>query len=302
MLTLLAIILVCLTGLTVSLVVRALAFPRLRAEQRMEAIAQYGFEAPVESGLIVREESRSLIRALGQLAARRADAMRMNQMRQELQAAGMYSVSPQLLLGWRIVAAVLLPPIFWLAAEPLPQALRVFCLVLGMAIGWMLPLTLVRMRGRTRLDKIDLALPELIDLLVVTMETGLSFSGAMQTAAGRLRGPLAEEVRLTLQEEQMGRSMSEALGHMLERVDIPSMRTFVRSIVQAETLGVSVGQILRNLALEMRKTRRAAAEERAQKAATKMLFPLVFLIFPSLGIVILGPALAKVFETLGGGA
>ena len=299
MLTLLALVFLTFVGLTIALAVRAVALPRLRADRRMDAIAEYGFAPPDASSFIKDEESRSIVRAIGRIAAQPFGVVRLNQMRRELQTAGLYKVSPQMLLGWRIVATVLLPPLFWFATASSPAPLRVAVVALGVAFGWMVPVMLVRSRGRARMDKLDLALPELIDLLVVTMETGLSFSGAMQTASARLRGPIAEEVRLTLQEEQMGRSMTEALGHMLERADIPSVRTFVRSIVQAETLGVSVGQILRNLAVEMRKNRRAAAEERAQKAATKMLFPLIFLIFPSLGIVILGPALIKVFETLG---
>jgi tight adherence protein C len=88
--------------------------------------------------------------------------------------------------------------------------------------------------------------------------------------------------------------MNEALEGMLRRSDTPSLRTFVRSILQGETLGVSIGQIMRNLAVEMRKRRRAAAEERAQKAPIKMLFPLIFLIFPAMFVIILGPAAFQV--------
>ena len=97
----------------------------------------------------------------------------------------------------------------------------------------------------------------------------------------------------------MGLSTSEALRNMLDRCDTPSMRSFVRAVIQGETLGVSIGQIMRNLAVETRKRRRAAAEERAQKAPIKMLFPLIFLIFPAMFIILLGPALFAITKALG---
>ena len=115
----------------------------------------------------------------------------------------------------------------------------------------------------------------------------------------RLEGPLGDELRLTLQEQSMGLSTAEALQNMLLRADTPAMRSFVRSVVQGETLGVSIGEIMRNLATEMRKRRRAAAEERAQKAPIKMLFPLILLIFPAMLVVLVLPALITIFRVLG---
>jgi tight adherence protein C len=99
----------------------------------------------------------------------------------------------------------------------------------------------------------------------------------------------------------MGLSAKEALRNLLERCDTPLMRSFVRAILQGETLGVSIGQIMRDLAVDMRKRRRAAAEERAQKAPIKLLFPLVFLIFPAMFVVILGPAAFSFIKAFGGG-
>jgi tight adherence protein C len=112
---------------------------------------------------------------------------------------------------------------------------------------------------------------------------------------------LGEELRLALQEQEMGLSANEALANMLTRADTPAMRSFVRSILQGETLGVSIGKILRDLAVEMRKRRRQGAEERVQKAPTKMLVPLVFLILPSMFVVILGPAALQILHTIAGG-
>jgi tight adherence protein C len=163
----------------------------------------------------------------------------------------------------------------------------------------MLPLMVVRRRARMRIDRIDRALPDLVDLLVVTVEAGLGFSGSLRVAADQFAGPLSDELRLTLQEQAMGLTMSDALVHLLRRVDTPSMRSFVRSVIQGESLGVSTGTIMRNIAVDMRKRRRKAAEERAQKAPIKLLFPLVFLIFPTMFIVLLLPAIFSLQGILG---
>src|SRR6266516_4300726 len=112
---------------------------------------------------------------------------------------------------------------------------------------------------------------------------------------------LGEELQLTLPEQNMGLSNQEALLNMLSRCDTASMRSFVRSIVHGETLGVSIGQIMRDLAQEMRRRRRAVAQEKAQKAPIKILFPLVLLIFPAMFVILLGPALFMFFRAFSGG-
>jgi tight adherence protein C len=152
-----------------------------------------------------------------------------------------------------------------------------------------------------RFEAVEMELPELIDLLVVTVESGLGFNGALHVASTRIQGPLGDELRLALQEQTMGLSTEEALRNMLDRCETPSMRAFVRSVLQGETLGVSIGQILRGLADEMRKRRKAMAEEKAQRAPIKILFPLIFLIFPAMFIVLLGPAIFSMGSAFGGG-
>ena len=136
--------------------------------------------------------------------------------------------------------------------------------------------------------------------LVVTIEAGVGFTASLRMAADRLGGPLGDELRLTIQEQNLGLSTLEALNNWLGRCDTPGVRSFVRAMIQGERLGVSIGQIMRNLALEMRKRRRSAAEERAQKAPIKILFPLVFLIFPAMFIVLLGPVAYSIGKIFGG--
>ena len=152
-----------------------------------------------------------------------------------------------------------------------------------------------------RVDRVDRDLPELIDLLIATVEAGLGFAGSLQLVADRFEGPLGQELRLTLREQNMGLSTERALGNLLERCETPSVRAFVRAVSQGEALGVSIGTMLRNLAAETRKRRRQSANEQVQKAPVKMLFPLVFMVFPALLIVLLYPAVHQLLQQLGGG-
>jgi tight adherence protein C len=174
--------------------------------------------------------------------------------------------------------------------------LGILMVVIGLLCGWSLPMLYVKRRARARGERIDLDMPDLIDMLVATVEAGVAFSSSLQLAAKRLRGPLGEEVRLTLQEQSMGLGLNDALNNMLDRQNTASVRAFVRSLIQGEQLGVSIGQTLRNLSTEMRTLRRQLAEERAQKAPVKLVFPVVLLIFPALFVVTLGPAFLRIHE------
>ena len=170
------------------------------------------------------------------------------------------------------------------------MGLAILLALLAAAACWVLFGAFVRHRSEIRLSALDHQLPELIDVLTATIEAGLGFAGSLQLVAGRFKGPLGNELRLALQEQSMGLSTNQALSNVLERSDTPAMRSFVRAVLQGETLGVSIGTMMRNLAVEMRTRRRQAAHERVQKAPVKMLFPLVFLIFPAMLIVLLYPA------------
>lgn len=216
--------------------------------------------------------------------------------RRALLAAGMYMTEPRRLMGYQVLSGLALP-VFWLLSGPVSTVPLVFGAVGIAAGGFWAPMLVVNRRGRSRLEQIEYELPELVDLLVVTLEAGVSFAGSMQLASERVQGPLGEELRLSLQEQRMGLSTADALRNLMLRADTPSIRSFVRSILQGEQLGVSTGQIMRNLASEMRKRRRSAAEERAQKAPVKLLFPLIFLMFPAMFVILIGPAAFRFAES-----
>jgi tight adherence protein C len=295
-----------LAGLAIALVLRAAALPQLEAAQRLGTVHAYGY-APTQRFGVASDDVISGIdgfaHVVGSFLSRRVPSkFSEDDIRKELVAAGMYTTQPLAFLGYRAIATVGLPLGFmWLLASAGTKPALVLCFTILIGVlGWRAPLVFVERRTKDRLERVDLDLPELIDLLIVTIEAGIGFNASLQMAAGRIHGPLAEELRLTLQEQSMGLSNSESLEHMMARADTPSMRSFVRSILQGEQLGVSIGQILRNLANEMRKRRRAKAEERAQKAPIKMLFPLVFLIFPAIFIVLLYPAISTFMEAMAG--
>ena len=194
-------------------------------------------------------------------------------------------------------------PAIWIAlavSTGVKPSLTILMMVFILAGGWLAPGFVVQRRAEARLHRIDHAMPELIDLLVVTVEAGLSISAALQLAGERMRGPLGDELRIVLQEQRMGLTPVQALENLVTRCPTPSVESFVRAMMQGQLLGFSIGQILRTLAVEMRKRRRATAEQKAQKAPIKMLFPLVFMIFPAMFIVLLGPALVSIIHALNG--
>jgi tight adherence protein C len=292
---------IVLAGVAMALLARAAANPALRSTQPVAQIQRYGFSR--------RGRSERAKAALGGVVDRAADSVgerfldrwgNADDIRRQLVAAGMYRVTANTFLGYRLLATIGVPLIWiWFATTTSISGLVAFVGAIAcIYLGWAIPLRIVKERAKRRLSEIDYELPELIDLLVVTVEAGLGFVGSLQMAAGRLEGPLGEELRLTLQEQNMGLSVNEALANAMARCDTPSMRSFVRSIVQGETLGVSIGQIMRDLATEMRRRRKASAEERAQKAPIKILFPLVFLIFPAMFVVLLGPALVQFLHAI----
>jgi tight adherence protein C len=304
-------ILVLLLGLllfaaAVVLLLQGWRFSQARTAETLEQIGAYGFTA--ERSVEPTSTTTSSTGAFTQIADRVASfapilAHDARGIRERLVAAGMYTTNPRTIVGYRILLGAGLPIVWlWLAAASgMPAALIVIGVAFLAITGWIFPMLVLNRRARDRVAQIDYELPELIDLLVVTLEAGISFVASLQMAAERLEGPLGVELRISLQEQRMGLTTNEALKGMLARTDTPGMRTFVRSVLQGETLGTSTGQIMRNLAIEMRKRRRSMAEERAQRAPIKLLFPLVFLIFPAMFIVLLGPVTFSLSKIFGGG-
>ena len=166
-------------------------------------------------------------------------------------------------------------------------------------VGMFLPFMWLNSRVRQRQTMITRSLPDSFDLITTCVEAGLGLDASLARVAEKVEGPFAEEMSLTLREIGMGRAHAEALHELAERVGVADLSIFVNAIIQAEQMGTSIGQVLRVQSDQMRTRRRQKAEELANQAAVKMIFPLVLFIFPVLFIVILGPAGIQLFETYG---
>ncbi len=177
---------------------------------------------------------------------------------------------------------------------PLGLVLIVF---LG-AFGFMGPEMILSSRIRKRRDAIRCDLPDALDILAVSVEAGLGFDGAITKLTEHMSGPLVQEFSLLLSEIRIGEARQTALKNMSARVDAPELSSFVRAVVQADQLGISLGRILRVQAADSRLRRQSAAEEKAMKAPIKMIFPTVLCIFPAMFIVLLGPAVMNILKVL----
>ncbi len=176
--------------------------------------------------------------------------------------------------------------------------LRLAMIPIGMMFGYTLPEFWLGGRVRKRQKAILLQIPDALDLLTISVRAGLGFDGALGKVVEKLKGPLTEEFRRALAEIRVGKARRDALRDIVPRTEVAALTNFIGAIIQAEQLGVSISKVLQVQSEQLRIERRQRAEEMAAKAPIKMLFPLVGCIFPSLFIVILGPAIILIMINL----
>jgi tight adherence protein C len=296
-----ALLAILLIGASAALVLRAVMLPRVRSARALDQIQDYGFMT-ADRVLIDDAPRPSIIEAVGRIVAPRLGKKQLAVVRRNLLGAGLHSTSVERYVGLYTISVLVIPLVLiWFAASTgATPGLAVFEVGIGLLIGILAPSSLLARRARLRLDKVDAALPELVDLLLVGVEGGMGFNGAIRAASHRLDAPLGDELRLLLQQQSLGASSTEALENLLARCETPAIHSLVRTVVQGERLGVSIGQLMRTLAEEMRKRRKALAEELAGKIPIKILFPLVFFILPAMFIVLLTPAMANIITEFNG--
>jgi len=164
--------------------------------------------------------------------------------------------------------------------------------------GYLLPGAYVGGMARKRQKEIQRSLPDVMDLLTISVEAGLGFDAALAQVVKNVPGSLSEEIGRLLQEMQIGVSRADAFRHLSDRTDVDDLHAFVLSMIQADLFGVSIANVLRAQAREQRQKRRQRAEEIAMKIPVKIIFPVIFCVLPALFVVILGPGVIKLIENL----
>jgi tight adherence protein C len=274
---------------------------RIRRELVHRA-ANYGRIRTVTGKEMPRFRERALdpfVTKVASLVLRINPRMSVEAVSAKLMAAGMRKTSAMTIIGAKGILGVggLVVGLV-LGSTATPKYALFMTLGLG-AMGALLPGMYLNSRVRRRQADVSAELPDALDLLAVSVEAGLGFDGAVQKLTEHMEGPLIDEFELTLGEIRIGENRQDALKKMSERCAAPEMASFVRAIIQADQLGISLGRILKVQAGDTRLKRQLLAEEKAMKAPIKMLFPTVAFIFPAMFLVVLGPAflnLSKFFQ------
>jgi tight adherence protein C len=206
--------------------------------------------------------------------------------------------TPERVLGYKGLGLIVGTWLGFIYGSKMP-GLLVFVMTGGLAAaGFFLPDVLIYNVGVKRQDAIRKSMADAIDLLTISVEAGLGFDAALAQVARNTDGPLAGEFFRVLQEMQIGKTRSEALRGLTDRTSVPELSGFVGAIVQADAFGIPIANVLRTQAKEMRIKRRQRAEETAMKIPVKILFPLLFFIFPALFVVIIGPGVINLITTM----
>ncbi len=243
---------------------------------------------------------RPLVQRWSQALGTRSSEKSISKMQAKLAQAGNPSgFGPAEFIGLRILIAIALFAGFFLLMSVTGTAATNSLMMgaVGGVFGFLFPGIWLDRKIKARKKEINRALPDAIDLLTISVESGLGFDPALMRVAEKWDNALTREFARVLSELRIGKSKREALREMAVRCDDDGLSTFVSSVIQADQLGVSISQVLRIQSEVMRVKRRQRAEELAQKAPLKMLFPMIFLIFPALYVVILGPAVPRIVDS-----
>ncbi|MEY2472260.1 MAG: tight adherence protein [Actinomycetota bacterium] len=221
--------------------------------------------------------------------------------RRDLMLAGMNDIAPEELVSLQAVLAGtgLLLGVGFLMTHPSPGQ-GLFVMLLLPIAGALTPMVVVKRKAKERSEAIFKDLPDCLDLMAISVEAGVGFEAALDVVCRNFDSALAMEFRRMLKEMELGVARREALANLRARNDVPELSNFITALIQADALGMPIGRVLHTQAHELRNRRRQWAREKAAKLPVKILFPLVFFIFPAILVVILGPAAAAIVKGFSG--
>lgn len=241
-----------------------------------------------------------MMRQLAQLTTKFTPQKQLEEARHQLELAGM-TMDPASFFAMRIVITIAFGLgaffVFFVGSQSTAPGTALLYTIGAVALGYFFPVLYLKSKISRRQDAIWKALPDALDLLVICVEAGLGFDMAMGKVYEKWENDLAIAFGRVLREIQLGKLRRDALRDMANRMDVPDVTAFVAAIIQADQLGVSMSKILRVQSDQMRVKRRQRAQEKAHQAPVKMMLPMVFLIFPSLWIVLLGPSIIILMKT-----
>ena len=275
-------------------------------QERLQAYGGAGARALTEDEIVLQKPfservMRPFIQNLGNRFSRSTPDKARNDLQNRLNLAGRPgNLGPSEFIAVRYVAAVVLFAIGLLLGllSGNPTFIAVGAAVGGI-LGFFGPLYWLRTKVEQRRSEIQKSLPDAMDLLTIAVEAGLGFDAAMQRVTDKFRNALSDEFATVLQETRLGRPRLEALDDMGRRTGVEDLHNFVQAVIQSEQMGVGVARILRLQSDEMRRKRRQRAQEKAAQASLKMMLPMVGCIFPTLWIVLLGPAILILLKARG---
>lgn len=281
------------------------AWRRAVTEEELELAIEGGIEEPLDDyeERLTEPLPVRLLKPVGRDLADRLTrllpANYMEELSRDLWLAGLRrQTDVELHLVVRLISAVAGVGLGFLAAVSIGGGRGLGLAILVIVAGFFLPRAwLARLKGQ-RQGRIRRELPDVLDLLAISVEAGVGLEGAMSVAVEHFDSPLGDEFAQTLREMELGLPRRDALGNLRERTDVPELSSFIVTLIQADVLGMPLGRVLRTQADDMRMRRRQMAREAAAKLPVKMVFPLVVLIMPALFVVILGPAVIEIARNL----
>jgi tight adherence protein C len=273
-------------------------------EERLNELAALGESISLEDIELSQPFSQRVVApmldALGKIAQRFTPQETIEAARHKLELAGIaHQIKPVQFVAYRFGGALVLGVMSLLVAFtlPIPMSQQLLLILVAFALGYLLPGVWLGSKISKRQEEVTKSMPDALDLLTICVEAGLGFDAAMQKVAEKWDNELSRAFARTVQEMRFGKLRREALRSMATSLDVPDMTSFTAAIIQADQLGVSMAKVMRIQSDTMRMKRRQRAEEKARQAPVKMMIPLVFFIFPTILIVLLGPALIQIRDS-----